>query len=385
MSCVFHYLPSLLLLLLFCTNCGDDSATAPPGDEPTSMPQLTSAAFGTVPGQGPATLYTLTNDAGNSVKITDYGGIVTSINYDGAEMTVAFDDLAPYLDSFPYYGALIGRYGNRIADARFTLDGTTYDLVPNEKGNQLHGGTKGFDKYIWRADTNTTADAAVLTLRHTSPDGDMGFPGKLDVKVTYTWTNDNELKLDYEATTDEPTIVNLTNHTYFNISDADTMTAVVLQLDADAYTPVDEELIPFGKNEPVAGTPFDFRAGKPIGQDIRSDHSQVKQVNGYDHNWVLNNYDGSLRQFATLTDPVSGRRLTCSTTEPGLQIFTTNFTPGQFPARGGEPVKTYEAICLETQHFPDSPNQEGFATPRLDVGETYRTTTVYHFSKGAGL
>lgn len=348
------------------------------------MPQIIGEKFGHVNGEGATTLYTLTNESGNQVKITDYGGIVTSILFDGSEMTVAFDDFNRYLDSFPYYGALIGRYGNRIADARFSLDGTTYDLVPNEKGNQLHGGTKGFDKYIWRAETDTTPEAAILTLYHTSPDGDMGFPGSLEVKVTYTWTNDNELRIDYEATTDKATIVNLTNHTYFNISDADTVTDVVLQLDADAYTPVDEELIPLGKNEPVEGTPFDFRAGKPIGQDIRSEHPQVKQVNGYDHNWELNNYDGSLRQIATLTDPVSGRRLTCSTTEPGLQIFTTNFTPGQFPARGGKPVNTYEAICLETQHFPDSPNQEAFQTPRLDVGETYRTTTVYQFSKGAG-
>ena len=372
--------PLLALLILTACSTGRNEPT-PPNKPDQGMPTITERPFGSVPEKGDATLYTLSNDAGNSVTITNYGGIITSIDYDGAEMVIGFDELDRYLEPYPYYGALIGRYGNRIANAQFTLDGETYNLVANEKSHQLHGGTDGFDKQLWRADTATTDDAATLTLTHTSPDGYMGFPGELTVECRYTWTNDNELRIDYEATSDKNTIINLTNHSYFNISDADTMTAITLELDADRYTPVNDELIPFGVHETVTGTPFDFTTAKPIGQDIRADHPQIQLANGYDHNWVLNGYDGSLREFATLTDPGSGRKLVCSTTEPGLQIFTTNFTPGQFSVRGGEPVKTYAAICLETQHFPDSPNQGNFQTPRLDAGQTYRTTTVYHFQK----
>ncbi len=371
----------ILLLPILCllASCGKPEPTTSDTDPPTPMPTITETTFGEIPGKGTAQLYTLTNAAGNTVKITNYGGIVTSIIHEGVEMTIGFDELERYLEPYPYYGALIGRYGNRIANARFALDGETFDLVPNEKGHQLHGGTDGFDKQLWSASKEETNDAAALTLTHVSPDGDMGFPGELTVSCVYTWTNDNELRLDYEATTTKNTIVNLTNHTYFNISAADTVTAVLLELNADAYTPVDDQLIPFGQNEPVADTPFDFRRAKPIGRDIAADHPQIALASGYDHNWALNDYDGSLKQFAVLTDPASGRKLYCSTTEPGVQIFTTNFKPGQFRTRGGGPVPIHGGICLETQHFPDSPNQEAFATPRLNAGDTYKTTTVYRF------
>ena len=329
--------------------------------------------------QGAATLFTLTNSRGNRVKVINYGGIITSIMVEGTEMVVGFDEIAPYLEPNPYYGALIGRYGNRIANGRFTLDGETYELPVNNNGHQLHGGPQGFDKYIWQATTETTPEAAMVTLTHVSPDGDQGFPGELSVRCRYTWTNDNELKLSYTATTTKTTIVNLTNHTYFNISAADTMTAQLLQLNANHYTPVDTELIPLGENAPVAGTPFDFRTAKPIGQDIRADHPQIALANGYDHNWALNDYDGSLREFALLTDPASGRKLRCYTTEPGVQIFTANFPTGQFKDRGGKDLSTYGGICLETQHFPDSPNQAAFKTPVLRAGDTYQTETVYSF------
>lgn len=346
------------------------------------QPSVDFQKFGYIEGQdgGGVTIYTLTNAKGNTVKLTNYGGIITSIIVDGVEMVIGYDKFPSYLGEHPYYGALVGRYGNRIANARFSLDGETFELIPNNNGNQLHGGPKGFDKYIWEPSSRDTSDEAVsVTLRHVSPDGDQGFPGKLSVACTYTWTNDNELRLSYEATSTKNTIVNLTNHTYFNIGSADTITGQTLQLKADSYTPVNEELIPFGKNEPVAGTPFDFRQAKAIGQDIRADHPQVALANGYDHNWALNDYDGSLREFALLTDPASGRKLRCFTTEPGVQIFTANFTPGKFKGRGGKDLPTYGAICLETQHFPDSPNQEAFKTPLLKKGETYRTETVYRF------
>lgn len=374
-------LPASLMLfiaLIFVSCQPNQSSQAPSTPTMPNAPTITQTSFGETPA-GEATHFTLTNSQGNSLKLTNYGGIITSIVVDGEELVIGFDELTPYLAPNPYYGALIGRYGNRIANARFTLDGATYELPANNNGNQLHGGPRGFDKYVWKAELETTPEAAVVTLAHVSPDGDQGFPGELSVRCRYAWTNDNELRLTYTATSTKNTIVNLTNHTYFNISAADTMTAQLLQLHADYYTPVDTELIPVGENAPVAGTPFDFRSAKPIGQDIRADHPQIALANGYDHNWVLNDYDGSLREFAVLTDPASGRKLRCFTTEPGVQIFTANFTPGQFPARGGKGLPTYGAICLETQHFPDSPNQAAFKTPVLRAGEVYRTETVYRF------
>lgn len=343
------------------------------------MPSIEKKDFGRTPAGQEATLYTLTNDHGNSLKVTDWGGIITSIVVDGVEMVIGYDALAPYLAENPYYGALIGRYGNRIAGAEFTLDGRKYSLAPNENGNQLHGGPRGFDKVRWSAETKTTDSAVSVILTHESPDGDQGFPGRLNVVCTYTWTNDNELKLDYEATADKDTIVNLTNHTYFNIGRQPTVDTYRLRLDADHYTPVDEAMIPFGKNEPVAGTPFDFLLAKPLGQDLRADHPQITRARGYDHNWALNNYDGTLREFALLTDPASGRQLRCFTTEPGVQVFTANFRPGQFTGRNGKNLPTYGAVCFETQHFPDSPNQEAFRTPRLNAGEVYRSQTIYRF------
>ena len=343
------------------------------------MPTITSTPIPNTPGNGPARLYHLTNSGGNTVKITNYGGIITSIVFGGREMVIGFDDPSRYWGTHPYYGALIGRYGNRIAGASFSLGGTSYQLTPNENGNQIHGGPQGFDKEIWHAETATTGDAAALTLSHVSPDGHMGYPGEVTVSCRYTWTDANELRLDYKATSTEDTILNLTNHAYFNIGNRETVEDLVLQLDANAYTPVDQQSIPTGKIEDVAGTPFDFTSAKRIGKDLRADHTQIKIGNGYDHNWVVNDYDGSLRRVATLSDPASGRRLTCSTTEPGVQVFTANFKVGEFPGRGGAPIVPHGAVCLETQHFPDSPNQTNFRTPRLDAGGVYRTTTVYRF------
>ncbi|MCP9234714.1 aldose epimerase family protein [Lewinella sp. JB7] len=342
------------------------------------MPTLEQEFWGVAPA-GRVTRYTLTNRAGNSVRILNYGGIVQSIRVDGAEMVLGCDALAGYLDTNPSYGAIVGRYANRIANARFSLNGTTYTLVANENGNQLHGGPEGFNKKLWTGEPFTAESAVGVRLHYRSPNGEMGYPGKLDVTVTYSWNDANELRIDYTATTDKDTVVNLTNHTYFNIGTADTILDQLLQLHADRYTPVDERQIPTGELRPVAGTPFDFRTAKPVGRDIAADHPQVRAANGFDHNFVISAYDGSLRECAVVTDPATGRRLRCLTTEPGVQLFTTNFPTGKYHMRGDTPTPTHGGICLETQHFPDAPNQENFVTPLLKVGETFNSTTVYRF------
>ena len=365
----------LLPLLLLALSC---CSSPPPQTDITPVPTITTRPFGQTP-DGPATLYTFTNDGGNSVSLLDWGGIIQSIRFDGDELVLGHNDIEPYLENFGYLGATIGRYGNRIAEARFTLDGQTYELPANNNDNQLHGGPRGFDKYVWEADTSRTDDSATLTLRHVSPDGDMGFPGRLEVTVDYVWNNDNELTLRYRATTDKPTIVNLTNHAYFNIAGSGTVLDQTLRIDADRYTPVDAEMTPLGENEAVDGTPFDFRRPKKLGADMYADHPQMKHANGYDHNFALNDYDGSLRSVAMVADSATGRRMEVLTTEPGLQLWTCNFKPGQLQVRDGEDAPVHAALCLETQHFPDSPNQDNFTTPRLDPDQTYATTTVYRF------
>lgn len=342
------------------------------------MQRISSKAWGNTP-DGPATLYTLINKKGNSLSLTNYGGIIASIKIDGVEMVIGFDELAGYLAPHPHYGALIGRYGNRIAKGRFSLEGKTYHLATNNGPNSLHGGIKGFDTYVWKAETGTGDDRASVTLHHVSPDGDEGFPGRLEVSCKYEWTDANELRLTYAATTDKTTVVNLTNHTYFNLAGSGTVKDQLLQLEADHYTPTDETQIPLGMLAPVAGTPFDFTTPKRIGLGIAADHPQIALAGGYDHNWAIKDFDGSLREVATVTDPASGRKLICATTEPGIQVFTANFAPGQFSGRDHTPLPVHGAICLETQHFPDSPNQEAFKTPLLKPGEVYRTITVYRF------
>jgi aldose 1-epimerase len=322
-------------------------------------------------------LFTLSNDKGTEVKISNYGGTVTSFitpdkNDKKSEIIVGFDSLNQYLQKPPYFGALIGRYGNRIANAKFTLDGTTYHLAANDGKNTLHGGLKGFDKVVWDA-TIPNDSVPSLTLKYLSKDGEEGFPGNLNVTVNYTLTNDNELKIEYNAVTDKPTPVNLTNHTYFNLSGDvnNTILDESLMIDADKYTPVDSTLIPTGKITAVKGTPYDFTSPKKIGQDI----GQVK--GGYDFNWVLNRKDSSLQKVAVLTDSISGRSLEVYTTQPGLQFYTGNFLDGKFINRDGKPIKQHAALCLETQHFPDSPNEPGFPSTILRPGEKYHSVTVY--------
>jgi len=364
------------MFFLLQASCAINSYIRP--IQSTSMPSIAKTTWGQSPG-GPTQLFTLTNASGNTVYLSDYGAMITSIVIGGKEMVLGFDELAGYLGKQPYYGATIGRYGNRIADGKFSLDGQDYELPINNGPNSLHGGIVGFDKKLWQSSESITENGAVLAFATQSEDGDQGFPGKLSVTVTFTWTNENELKIEYKATTDKATVINLTNHTYFNIGDAPTVEEQVLELKAEHYLPVDETSIPLGHLAPVAGTPFDFTTAKPLGRDIRADHPQIKIANGYDHTWVINGQAGELREFALLTDPKSGRKLRAFTTEPGVQVFTANFLEGKFAERGGQTVPTFGAICLETQHFPDAPNQPGFPSTVLRPEEEFKSTTVYRF------
>ncbi len=323
--------------------------------------------------------FTLENASGNTVALLSYGGIIQSIMIGGKEMTLGFDKLEGYMGINPGYGAIMGRYANRIGGASFTLNGTTYELDANEGDNQLHGGSVGFNAKVWEAESFANEREAGVRLQLLSPDGDMGYPGKLTVTVVYTWSDDNALRIEYAATTDKDTVLNLTNHTYFNLGEADTIVDDILQVDADRFTPVNEEQIPTGELLPVHDTPFDFRSPKRIGEVIDADHPQVAAAGGFDHNFVISNYDGSLREVALVIDPHSGRRLRCWTTEPGVQVFTTNFPTGKYKMRGNTPTPRHGGICLETQHFPDSPNHDAFPTTVLKVGETFNSTTVFRF------
>jgi aldose 1-epimerase len=350
------------------TNGGDSSVAAKAG--------ITRADWGTVDGKK-VYLFTLVNDKGTEVKITTYGGRVTSFvttdkNKTKSNIVVGFDSLQPYLQNPPYFGAIVGRYGNRIGDARFILNSATYKLAANNGKNHLHGGIKGFDKVVW--DPTTVSDSnPSLTLKYLSKDGEEGYPGNLDVTVQYTLTNDDELKIEYDAVTDKATPVNITNHSYFNLTGDMNKTILdhTLMIDADHYTPVDSTLIPTGEIKAVKGTPFDFTSPKKIGRDIGS----VK--GGYDHNWVLNRKDTLLQKVAVLADSISGRSLEVYTTEPGLQFYTGNFLDGKFINSGGKAVNLHSALCMETQHFPDSPNKPNFPSTILKPGEKYHSETVY--------
>jgi aldose 1-epimerase len=344
-------------------------------------------AWGKTPAGEPVDLYTLTNANGASVSIATWGATITSIKVpdkDGriGEVTLGFKSLDGYVKPHPNFGSLIGRYGNRIGGARFDLDGKTYTLAKNNGENSLHGGVKNFDKYVWKAREVTSSDGPSVEMTHVSPDGDEGYPGRLSATVTYTWTNDNALRIHYTATTDKPTVVNLTNHAYFNLDGPGTGTILdhVLMIDANRYTPVDKGLIPTGELRPVEGTPFDFRTPTPIG--ARIDDQQDQQIaygGGYDHNWVLNGKAGTLHLAARVTGPRSGRTMEVDTTEPGVQFYTGNFLDGSITGREGEPYEKRFGLCLETQHFPDSPNKPDFPSTVLRPGDKYDTTTVYRF------
>lgn len=358
-----------------------------PGVKSSSEAGIRKAPFGQTDDGQQVDLYTLTNANGLVAKITNYGGTVTELwvpDRTGKldDVVLGFDNLNDYEEKSPYFGSLIGRYGNRIGDAEFTLDGTEYDLPANDGKNTLHGGNKGFDKVVWDAKSVMTANGPALKLHYLSKDMEQGFPGNLDVTVTYTLTNDNALKIDYLATTDKPTVVNLTNHNYYNLAGhgSGDILGHILMLNADTFTPVDSGLIPTGKIRPVEGTPMDFTEPTAIGARINDDTTQLEYGQGYDHNWVLNKQDEEMSLAATVYEPTSGRVMKIYTTEPAIQFYAGNFLDGTLTGKNGEVYKHRNGFCLETQHFPDSPNKPDFPSTTLRPGETYQSTTVNQFT-----
>jgi aldose 1-epimerase len=368
-----------------CSLAGDlMAATAP------SQATITHEPFGTTPANVPIERYTLRNRRGMEARIATYGGIVTHLTAPDrkgqyADVVLGYETLAEYLKSNPYFGALIGRYGNRIANARFTLDGKQYQLAQNNGRNSLHGGNVGFDKVVWKAaKAVVTDDGPQLTLTYTSRNGEEGYPGNLQVTAVYTLTEDNALRLDYTATTDKATVVNLTQHSYFNLRGEGDVLGHVVRINANRYTPVDGTLIPTGQLQPVSGTPFDFRKPTSIGARIDAEDEQLRFGKGYDHNWVLDKPAGTLGVDATVYEPQTGRVLEVSSTEPGLQFYSGNFLDGSITGKGRRVYRVRNGFCMEPQHFPDSPNHAGFPSTVLKPGETYKNTIIYRFSTRQG-
>ena len=352
----------------------------------SSYPPITKAEFGKTLDGTPVEIYTLKNSKGAEARIMTYGGIVQSLympdkNGKMGDIVLGFDTLDGYLTNSPYFGALIGRYGNRIGGAQFTLEGKTYHLAKNDHGNTLHGGLKGFDKRVWTARPMDTSEGPALILTYLSKDGEEGFPGNLMVTAIYTLTDNNELKLEYKATTDKPTVVNLTHHSYFNLAgqgDSSILDEIVY-INSDEVTPVDSLLIPTGKFENVTGTPFDFRKPTTIGARINDPDKVLQYGPGYDHNWVINKPPGQFGLMARVTDPSSGRVMEVWSDEPGLQFYAGNFLDGTIIGKGGKVYPRRSAFCMEPQHYPDSPNQPNFPSTELKPGQTYNNTIVYKF------
>jgi aldose 1-epimerase len=371
-----------LALTMLSTGCSSNKQQ--------STMDITQESFGKVEGQQ-IDRYTLTNENGMIVKIITYGGIITELyapdrNGVYEDVVLGFDSIDGYLSPEyssvnPFFGAIIGRYGNRIGGARFTLDSVEYVLPANNGPNSLHGGFKGFDKVIWQAEPVKGEKEVSLKLSYLSVDGEAGYPGNLNVEVTYTLNNDNELVIQYNATTDKATVCNLTNHAYFNLSGGKDTSILnhELTIPADYFTEVDSALIPTGRQIPVQATPMDFTTSIPIGARIDEAYPQLIMGGGYDHNWVLRNDSGAYALAATVYEPISGRILEVYSNEPGIQFYAGNFLNGSFTGKGRVASKR-SGFCLETQHFPDSPNQPSFPSTVLRPGETYSTTTAYKFS-----
>jgi aldose 1-epimerase len=330
--------------------------------------------------------YTLSNAAGMQVEIITYGGIITSMKLPNAagglnDVVLGYDSLSDYEKGSPYFGALIGRYGNRIADGSFTLDDQTYTLVQNDGKNHLHGGTKGFDKVVWNADSKIEDNKAVLQLHYLSQDMEEGYPGNLHTVVVYTLTNDNMLEVAYKATTDKKTVVNLTQHAYFNLSGAKDILDHELLLQAPRYLPIDETLIPTGEIASVEGTPFDFTSFKTIGRDIEKESIQLERGLGYDHCWVLDNPNKELQTAALLKEASSGIQMEVRTDQPAIQFYSGNFLDGTNPMKQSDLFYDYRSgLCLETQHFPNAPNEASFPSTELSPGEVYSTKTQFKFT-----
>ncbi len=347
---------------------------------------VTKAPFGTADGQ-PVDIYTLRNAKGAEARIINYGGIVVSLkvpdkNSNMGDVVLGYDNLADYTKTPPppYFGALIGRYGNRIAKGQFTLDGVMHQLPLNDGPNSLHGGNKGFDKRVWHAEGFDSPLGPQLILTYFSQDGEEGYPGNLRVKAVYTLTDANELRIDFTATTDKDTVLNLTHHSYFNLTGKGDILGHEVYINADRFTPVDKTLIPTGELRPVENTPFDFRISTPIGQRINQDNEQLQFGRGYDHNWVINKPLGQLGLQARVYDSTSGRVMEVWSDQPGLQFYSGNFLDGTLKGKGGWVYQRRAAFCMEPQHYPDSPNHANFPSTELKPGQTYKNTIIYRFS-----
>ena len=367
-------------ILTACNNSSEEKKTE--NNTGSMKAGIKRADFGTVDGK-PVYLYTLTNAKGDEVKITNYGGIVTSWispdkNGKRSSIVLGFDSLSGYLAKPPYFGAIVGRYGNRIAKGKFKIGDSTYSLAINNGSNALHGGLKGFDKQVWEAVVANDSVPA-LSLSYLSKDMEEGYPGNLKVNVVYTLTDDDALQIEYTAETDKPTVLNLTNHSYFNLTGdhRNTILDHKMMIKADYYTPVDTGLIPTGELKAVKGTPFDFNTPEKIGARIAQTGGNPA---GYDHNYVLNRSDNSLQQVVTVSDSLSGRKLELFTTEPGVQFYTGNFLDGSIKGSDGVPFNKNTGFCLETQHFPDSPNRPKFPSVLLKPGEKFHSITKYKLS-----
>jgi aldose 1-epimerase len=380
-------LVAVAAIVVSCAACGTD-ANKGAGSRAAAAGEaaVKRAPFGQLPDGTAVEIFTLTNPSGMEVRTIPFGAIIVSIKVpdrDGHldDVTLGFDGLDGYAKAHPFFGAVVGRYGNRIANGRFSLDGKTYQLATNDGPNHLHGGVKGFDKRLWNAEPFGRDGNTGVVYTMTSRDGDEGYPGTLNVRVTYTLTPANELTVDYDATTDRPTPVNLTQHSYFNLAGEGRRDILEhrLTIDADRFTPVDKTLIPTGELAPVEGTPFDFRQPTAIGRRINADHEQLRFGRGYDHNWVLNRSGAGLAHAARLEDPTTGRTLDVSTTEPGMQFYSGNFLDGTIAGKSGHVYRQRYGLCLETQHFPDSPNHANFPSPILRPGERYQSKTVFAF------
>ena len=364
-----------------------DAASAAKKKEVKQEMNVEVKPFGEIPGGQKVDLYSLTNSGGLKAEIMTYGAIVVSLQVPDRggktdDIVLGYGNLTDYLANNPYFGAIVGRYGNRIGKGKFALDGVQYTLATNNGENHLHGGIKGFDKVVWKAEPIKQRDGVGVKLMYLSKDGEEGYPGNLNCTVTYTLTERNELKIEYLATTDKPTVVNLTHHGYFNLTGCQRdILGHELMLNADRFTPVDAGLIPTGELRPVKGTVMDFTRPTPIGDRIDGDYEQLKFGGGYDHNWVLNGGGRSLTLAARVYEPTTGRVMEVLTTEPGIQFYSGNFLDGTITGKNAIVYKHRYGFCLETQHYPDSPNKPGFPSTVLRPGEKYQTTTIYRFQQ----
>lgn len=377
----------MILLSLALANCQPNSNSEEKDQYTTSGLSIKVEEHGITDSGETIDLYTLENQNGMKMKVSTYGGIVTQLyvpNKDGnlEDIVLGFDSLSSYEEKHPYFGAIVGRYGNRIAKGEFSIDGNPYTLATNNGENSLHGGTVGFDKKIWKAKTIEETEKVGIELSYESPDMEEGFPGNLNVIIRYFLNNDNAWTIEYKATTDKKTPVNLTQHTYFNLNGASSgkILGHEVVINADRYTPVDEILIPTGELASIENTPFDFRKPMKVGKRINEDHPQLQYGNGYDHNWVINENEGNLKLAASVYAPESGRFMEVLTTEPGVQFYTGNFLNGENIGKGNQPYQKRSGLCLETQHFPNSPNIEHFPNTILSPEAKYESKTVYQFS-----